>query len=325
VIAHQRRIREEMKAAHPRTPGATLQGYSIETISRADALPLIVSYEWLGNIGRNVSVFIGLLSPQRELEGVACFGQGPQYGPSNVRQMIGNPTYWLDHEIEQKKPKAERKELPPPPNPPPAYCLERGACVHYAPPNAASYLISAACKLVRRLTGVTLFFAYADPMAGEYGGVYQATNWFYLGQGLWGKFGFRSNRYFVLPPGADGNVASNWRTSRILRPKNGKRLSWPKARKLGWVIAEREAKHVYAINIGRDQRKWRKQIHALQRIRNKGTLLTYPAPTPELKRKHAADVRFTIPAPPAVQPDLFRRDCLEIARESVLTPPDGSY
>ena len=49
----------------PSPPSArTLQSYSVETISRADsdALPIILRYEWLGNLG-HATVFVGLVSP----------------------------------------------------------------------------------------------------------------------------------------------------------------------------------------------------------------------------------------------------------------------
>src|SRR5262245_57949890 len=120
----------------PRQPAPSLDGYAVETISRNDALPLIMRYEWLGNPG-TANLFVGLKSPDRELQGVACFG----YGPAGIgmRQRLGGP----------------------------ALCLERGACVHYAPRNAASFLITHACKLVCRITGTERFYAYADPMAGE--------------------------------------------------------------------------------------------------------------------------------------------------------------
>ena len=135
-------------------------------------MPIIMHYEWLRTTGR-ATMFVGLLSPSREIEGVACFGYGPA---GNIRKLIGEP----------------------------AMCLERGACVHWAPRNAASFLINAACKRIYCATGISRFFAYADPMAGEYGGVYQAAGWKYLGQGIDGTRS-RAHRYFVLPPGADWN------------------------------------------------------------------------------------------------------------------------
>ena len=241
ALAHQRIIRDALRESEPRIPAASLSGYSVETIARGDAQPLILRYEWLGNIGRS-TIFVGLLAPSRELHGVACFGYGPA-GP--IRKLIGES----------------------------ALCLERGACVHYAPRNAASFLINAACKLVYRTTGISLFFAYADPMAGEYGAVYQAAGWSYLGQGLDGKKG-RARRFFVLPPGDDPTDPAKWRTTRELR-RDGRRMSFAQARLAGWQIVTREAKHVYAIHVGRERKAWKRNLRCPP----------YPAPRPELKIK----------------------------------------
>ena len=130
AVAHQRVIRERKMAEEPRTPATSLDGYTVEPISRTAALPIITEYEWLKTMGQ-ASIYVGLLSPARELEGVVCFGEGPQ---ADTRKVVGDR----------------------------ALCPERGACVHYAPPNAASFLITGACKLVHRQTGTTIFYAYAD-------------------------------------------------------------------------------------------------------------------------------------------------------------------
>ena len=112
-----------------------------------------------------------------------------------------------------------------------------------------------------------------DPEAGEYGAVYQASNWFYLGQGL--KNGRqRATRTMVLPPGEDPSDLTKWRTARVLRePRQGRRLTLAEACEQGWRIGCREAKHLYAINLGRDRRRWLKSIVARR----------YPAPRPDLK------------------------------------------
>jgi hypothetical protein len=241
-IAHQRRIREEFEQSEPRAQATSLVGYTIQSITRAQARPLILRYEWLGNVGRSV-IYVGLFSPYGELQGVACFGSGP----------AGSMTGRLGGR---------------------ALCLERGACVHYAPPNAASYLINRACKLVARLTKITTFYAYGDPCAGEYGGVYQAAGWAYLGQGLQGLGKpNRPRRYFVLPPGANRDDPAQWKTSRSLRRTH--RMSFEQARAAGWEIGWRDAKHVYATNVGRDRKRWRAALGEQP----------YPAPDPERKRK----------------------------------------
>ncbi len=206
---------------------ASLSGYSVQTIAKRDVLPLIRCYEWLGNTG-NATLFVGLFSPSRELHGVARFGHGPG---SDIRDIIGSP----------------------------ALCLERGACTHKAPRNAASFLMSEACKLVYRITGTARFFAYADPAAGEYGAVYQAAGWAYLGQGLRGGE-YRTHRHTVLPPGRDPDDPAHWRTSRALR-RHG--LSLEAALADGWLITTREAKHVYVTHVGRNRKAWRKNLPTL--------------------------------------------------------------
>jgi hypothetical protein len=217
-------------------------------IARGDARSLVQRYEWLGNIGR-ARIFVGLLSPSRELHGVVCFGHGPA---GTIREKIGGA----------------------------ALCLERGACVHWAPKNAASFLISRAVKLVSRSTGVATFFAYADPEAGEYGAVYQAAGWIYLGQGLNGKASDRRRRQYVLPPGRDPRHPAHWRCDRELRRK-GRRLTLAQARRKGWVVATRGAKHVYAVCVGGKRREW-----------CIGLSLPYPAPHPALKRRSASLRRY---------------------------------
>jgi hypothetical protein len=127
MIAHQRRIREAMTETHPRPPAPSLTGYSVETISRTDATPIIMHYEWLHRSDRRL--FVGLLSPSREIEGVACL------------VWAGRPDPTAD-------------QL--------ARLSGARACVHYAPAITASFLISAACKLVYQVTGTALFFPYGD-------------------------------------------------------------------------------------------------------------------------------------------------------------------
>jgi hypothetical protein len=242
VHAHQRKIAEKQRAENPRPRlTAPLSQFKVQTITREVAKPFIEEHEYLGTIS-NSAYFIGLFSPDRELVGVACFGYGP--ADETMRTLLGGP----------------------------ALCLERGACVAHAPENAASYLINHACHLVCRIRGVSRFFAYSDPSAGEYGGVYQACNWLYLGQGINGEKD-RQWRTHVLPPGLDPDNPANWKTTRILRSKKYKRLTEAEALERGWQIARCPAKHVYAINVGRGKRTWRKTMVAKP----------YPAPRPELK------------------------------------------
>jgi hypothetical protein len=55
--------------------------------------------------------------------------------------------------------------------------------------------------------------------------------------------------------------------------QNGHHLTFAQAQALGWPIAVREPKHLYVTNVGRDRRKWRRELASLP----------YPVPQPELK------------------------------------------
>jgi hypothetical protein len=204
--AHQRIIREREADVEPRSSILSMEGCYVESISSAEAKAIIDRYEWLGTMGRAVSCY-GLRAPNGELLGTAVFGW-----PSAVesRDICGR----------------ENREL--------AVCLERGACVHFAPKNAASFLIPRAVRLAAQDHGWRIFYAYADPEAGEIGTVYQACNWTYIGQGV-GRTPGRLREDWQLP---DGRVLS----SRSLRHKGMKRAD---AFAAGWTPIYRHPKHKY--------------------------------------------------------------------------------
>lgn len=204
--AHQRVIREQHALRDKRPQMANLSGCWVEPISRADAESVILKYEWLGTMGRGVATY-GLRGPDGDLLGAAVFGW-----PSAVesRDICGK----------------QYRDV--------AICLERGACVHYAPPNAASYLITHAIRQAAQAHGWRIFYAYADPEAGEIGTVYQACNWLYIGQGV-GRTPGRLREDWRLP---DGKVLS----SRSLRHRGLKRQE---ALSLGWKPVYKHPKHKY--------------------------------------------------------------------------------
>jgi hypothetical protein len=127
----------------------TLAGCYVESIPNADAKWLILRYEWLGTMPRRAYSY-GLKSASGALLGVAVFGftMSPE-----SRDVCGRDNRHL------------------------AICLERGACVPDAPANSASFLISRAVKLAAADHGFRIFYAYADPEAGEHGTIYSALNW----------------------------------------------------------------------------------------------------------------------------------------------------
>lgn len=204
--AHQRVIREAQAAREPRPQMRNLRGCWVEPITRAAAEAVILKYEWLGTMGRGVANY-GLRGPGGELLGTAVFGW-----PSAVqsRDICGR----------------EYREQ--------AVALERGACVHFAPSNAASFLISHAVRQAARDQGWRIFYAYADPEAGEIGTVYQACNWLYIGQGV-GRTPGRLREDWRLPDGTE-------LSSRSLRHRKMKRGD---ALELGWKPVYKHPKHKY--------------------------------------------------------------------------------
>ena len=60
--------------------------------------------------------------------------------------------------------------------------ISRGACISWSPKNLASALISYAIRWMVKNTEFRVFTAYSDPEAKELGTIYQACNFYYLGQ-----------------------------------------------------------------------------------------------------------------------------------------------
>lgn len=204
--AHQRIIRENLSEVEPREQLRNLRGCRVEQISTDAARSVILKYEWLGTMGRCVATY-GLLTEDDDLLGAAVFGW-----PAAVqsRDICGK----------------QNRQL--------AICLERGACVHYAPSNAASFLIANSVKQAANDHGWKIFYAYADPEAGEIGTVYQACNWLYIGQGV-GRTPGRFREDWQLP---SGKVLS----SRSLRHRKMKRTD---ALEAGWKPVYKHPKHKY--------------------------------------------------------------------------------
>lgn len=127
--------------------------------SRSDyyAAKIIVRYEWLGDMPKDVTVCYGLWPSEStrdvdDLLGVVCFGRG-----KNRAALASIADYDS------------------------ALILMRGACSMRAGRNGASFLISRATKALRRDYGIRTVLAYSDPAAGERGTIYKALNWNCLG------------------------------------------------------------------------------------------------------------------------------------------------
>jgi hypothetical protein len=184
---YQRHIREVHGERANRLQISNLTGGTVEAVSRADAESIVLKYEWLGTVGQGASAFYGL-KMSGELLGVACFGVG---GSREARNICGPECISS------------------------AVCLMRGACVPWAPRNAASFLIRNACRQAHKDFGWKIFFAYSDPDAGEIGTVYQAANWFYLGQGV-GRRAGQVHLNWIAP---DGTITSSNAVHKLNKSK----------------------------------------------------------------------------------------------------------
>ncbi len=155
---HQRIVRENMaKQPEPqlrekRALAANFKNAVVRAISYDEAKNLILANEWLGNMGTTeftYGLFFG-----GYLAGAVCFG-------STAGTNVKNSVCGAEH--------ADK-----------VLTLSRGACVHWAHPHSASFLINAACREMTT-KGYHIFVAYSDPAANEVGTVYQASNWLYCG------------------------------------------------------------------------------------------------------------------------------------------------
>jgi hypothetical protein len=156
--AHQRLIRErhalevDPLIEDKRAAASSMSNAWVREIDNETAKQIILKYEWLGTMGTTDYRF-GLYFGEY-LAGAVCFGRTA--GTKTAASVCG-PEY--AHVVKT---------------------LNRGACVHWAHPHSASFLISRACRMMSE-KGYHVFIAYSDTEAGEIGTVYQASNWLYCG------------------------------------------------------------------------------------------------------------------------------------------------
>jgi hypothetical protein len=134
---------------------------TVAEITYSEAAEIILKYEWLGDMPQAVTRCFGMFNG-RYLSGALVFAEKPGANlQSNGASIVPKDSYYL----------------------------ARGACAHWAHPHAASWFISKVCRdMLCKANGSVL--AYADPMAGEVGTIYQALGWYYLGPSKGGQSGF---------------------------------------------------------------------------------------------------------------------------------------
>jgi len=110
--------------------------------------------------------------------------------------------------------------------------ISRGACASWTPKNLASSLIMWSIKWMVKNTRYRIFSAYADPEARELGTIYQACNFYYLGQRFGSKTKYENE---------DGRIVSDrYFRSRSVYKRLAKKMrihwsrSWQKGDRIIW-------------------------------------------------------------------------------------------
>lgn len=162
--AYQKQVREQARERYegkewwPENPD--LSTARVRKTNRDVAQKIIREYEWLGTlppVNNYCGIFFHSEDSNRDpwaCGGVTCWNDKAG-AASNLTDMYG----------------IEQGEI--------AY-LQRGACVHWAPANTNSKLISYSLN-IQKDRGKKVAIAYSDADAGEIGTVYQATGWYCIG------------------------------------------------------------------------------------------------------------------------------------------------
>lgn len=231
---------------------------------RQELKKFIERHEWLGNLSQYTTHWFACYHGDI-IAGVILFNM-----PNAFSKLLGDDTKELER------------------------LISRGACISWSPKNLASSFMMWCIKWMVDNTQYRLFTAYSDPTAKELGTIYQACNFYYLGQ----KSG--TTRRYINP--YTGKMVSD----RYFRQKTAYRkyaeelgIEWQKdwshstgmnwhnipddiEKKLRDFSKQKQAsskcivmppKHKYAYVQGRDKRET-KHLRKLFEERNK----TYPFP-----------------------------------------------
>lgn len=127
---------------------------------RDEAMAFIKRHEWLGTLSQYTTHWFGAYyhDPQQGLIGKDILaGVILMNLPNAFSKLLGDDTK-----------KIER-------------LVSRGACISWSPKNLASSFLMWCCQWMVKNTQYRLFTAYSDPTAKELGTIYQACNWYYIG------------------------------------------------------------------------------------------------------------------------------------------------
>jgi hypothetical protein len=204
---HQRIIREsaplEPDEDVKRELARSFANAAVREISRKEAEPLILKYEWLGDLGSS-RWYYGLYFGEH-LAGVEAFGTtggnraaaaiaGKEHAHRVCTLTRGCCLPWADNPVES------------------------GGRIHTGA--AASFLLSKACRKMADEHGKNIVIAYADPRAFEEGRIYLATNFEYIGKTA-------PVEQYRMP---DGTVHDTRQLSGLTRDRRGGGLTYTHSR-----------------------------------------------------------------------------------------------
>mgnify|MGYP003149988128 CR=1 FL=1 len=207
----------------------------IKEITRQQALPVILKYEWLGTLPVNYNRFCGLYF-KSALAGVTCF----------VEVKFGGKFTLYNY---------------------PAVCLGRGACVHWCPDWSGSYLIQNSLKLLYGKQEPKFVVAFCDWNAGEIGTLYQACNWIYLGHKNTKEWiDEKGKRYDINTPAVRAVSGFARKYNKELKATKEQRKEQEKIMiKEGYRLVNGAVRGKYATIIGRKNKQYRDMVKLLNK------------------------------------------------------------
>ena len=239
--AHQRIIREKASIEEEHNLfgkyweniNTSKENAQIKQITRKQALPIILKYEWLGTLPVNYNKFCGLYF-NSALAGVTCF----------VEVKFGGKFTLYNY---------------------PAICLGRGACVHWCPEWGGSYLIQNSLKMLYGKDEPRYVVAFSDWDAGEIGTLYQACNWTYLGHKNTKEWVDRDGkRYDINTPAVRAVSGFARKNNKDLKAtKEQRKVQEEKMIKEGYKLVSGAVRGKYATIIGKKNKTYRDMVKLL--------------------------------------------------------------
>jgi hypothetical protein len=152
-------MEDDLKAAHlTKEQAATLRvhDFTFRMVENKDdrraMIDFIKRHEWLGNLSQFTTHWFAAYY-RGHLAGVILMNM-----PNAFSKLVGEETKELER------------------------LVSRGACVSWSPKNLASAMLMWSINWMVQNTRYRVFTAYSDPTAKELGTIYQACNFYYIGQ-----------------------------------------------------------------------------------------------------------------------------------------------